>query len=193
MRKTVTRTKRCLLVLSPLALFVSMAVSAQIAPAARDAMKRDLGMTDAQVSQYYEIEQLADSRGQLLAKAQGTDFAGSWIERNPNGQYEFVVATTSKQPQKTPAGVTTRHAKHNLASLEAAKAQLDAAQDHAPDGVYGWGVDVRSNSVSLDVAPGAQRDAIEFVAMSGADPGTIRFSPMESRPVPLVAFMGGSE
>jgi streptogrisin C len=193
MRNTVSRAKRGMLVLSPLALLVSMAASAQIAPVARDAMKRDLGLTDAQVSQYYEIEQLAESRGLLLAKAQGTDFAGSWIERNASGEYQFVVATTSKESQKVPAGVTTRQAKHSLASLEAAKAQLDAIADSAPEGVYAWGVDVRSNAVSIDVAPGAQREAIDFVAASGADPGTIRFSPMESRPVPLVTFMGGSE
>ncbi|HET9484004.1 MAG TPA: S1 family peptidase [Xanthomonadales bacterium] len=193
MHHSFSRGRRVLLKLSPLALLLSMAASAQIAPTARDAMKRDLGMTDDQVSQYLEIEQLAGTHGQLLAKSQGTDFAGSWIERNAKGEYTFVVATTSKEPQKTPSGVATRQAKHSLAQLEAAKAQLDNMRDSAPEGVYGWGVDVRSNSVSIDVAPGAQREAIDFVAASGADPGTIRFSPMASRPVPLATFYGGSE
>ena len=193
MHKTVFSAKRRLLLLSPLALFVSMAASAQIAPTARDAMKRDLGLTDAQVSRYYEVEQLAEARGPLIAKAQGSDFAGSWIERTPNGEYQFVVASTSAQPGKVPAGVAMRKASHNLAALEAAKGQLDNVRDSAPRGVYGWVVDVRRNSVLVDVAPGAQKEAIDFVAASGADPGTIRFELMESPPVPLATFYGGSE
>ncbi len=184
---------RGLLGLSPLALLMSLSVSAQIAPAARDAMKRDLGMTDAQVSHYLKIERLAETDGLQLAKAQGAGFAGSWIERTPNGNYQYVVATTLTQRQKGPAGVALRKASHSLAKLESAKAELDKVRGSAPAGVYGWGVDVRNNSVRVDVAPGAQKAAIDFVAASRADAGTIRFSTMESAPRPLVTFYGGSE
>jgi len=191
MRKTFS-SKRRLLVLSPFALLISMAASAQVAPSARDAMKRDLGMTDGQVQNYLDVERLAGAQGEMLAKAQGAGFAGSWIERKPNGDYQFVVATTGK-PQQGQAGVSVRSAKHSLEHLEAAKAALDQVQKSAPVGVYGWVVDVRSNSVRLDVAPGAQKAAIDFVAASGADAATIQFAPMESAPRPLVTFYGGSE
>lgn len=189
MRKFVTRG---LFVLSPLALLVSTAVSAQVAPTLRDAMKRDLGMTDAQVSNYLGVEQIAESHGASLAKAQGPAFAGSWIEQQPNGEYLFVVATTGK-PGKGSTGVAFRKAGHSLQQLDAAKAELDRVKGSAPAGVYGWGVDVRANKVRVDVAPGAQRAAIDFVAASGADASTISFSPMESRPKPLATFYGGSE
>jgi streptogrisin C len=193
MRKTLSRARRGMLVLSPLALLVSMAVSAaDLAPSARDAMKRDLGMTDAQVSQYLKVERLAEQQGRELANAQGARFAGSWIERKPNGDYQYVVATTSIQPQRGPSGVAIRNARHSLAQLDAAKAQLDA-RGNAPAGVYGWAVDVRQNAVVVDVAPGAQKAAIDFVAASGADAGTIRFNTMASAPKPLVTFYGGSE
>jgi len=193
MRKTVSRARRGLFVLSPLAFLVSLSASAQIAPAAHDAMKRDLGMTDAQVADYLETERLAGAQGALLAKSQGAAFAGSWIERTADGDWQFVVASTSKQPVKGPAGVVLRKAGHSLAALEAAKAELDRVRASAPAGVYGWGVDVRSNAVRVDVAPGSQKAAIDFVAASGADPGTIRFENMESQPVPLATFYGGSE
>jgi streptogrisin C len=193
MHHTVFQAKRGLLALSPLALLLSMAASAQIAPTAREAMKRDLGMTDAQVTRYYEVEQLAESRGALIAKAQGADFAGSWIERTPAGDYQFVVASTAAESGKVPAGVAMRKVDHSLAALEAAKGQLDNMRDSAPRGVYGWVVDVRGNSVLVDVAPGSQKEAIDFVAASGADAGTIRFNLMESAPVPLATFYGGSE
>ena len=121
MRKTVSRR---LFVLSPLALLISTLVSAApVAPAARDAMKRDLGMTDAQVTQYFELEDIVERQGGQIAKAQGAGFAGSWFERNANGDFQFVVAST--QPQKGAAGVTVRKANHSLAQLEAAKAELE--------------------------------------------------------------------
>jgi streptogrisin C len=193
MRKITFRARRGLLVLSPLALMISMAASAATAPTARDAMKRDLGMTDAQVTQYLKVERLADTQGRALAQAQGAAFAGSWIERTPSGGSQFVVATTSSQPQKMPAGVVLRPARFSLARLDANKAELDKLNARAPAGVYGWGVDVRTNTVRVDVARGALKAAIDFIAASGIDADTVRFSRMDSAPKPLLTFYGGSE
>ena len=193
MRLTASRASRGLLLLSPLAFFVSLAANAAIDPAARPALQRDLGLSNQQLAQYEKIDRLAEQQGRQLAKAQGARFAGSWIERKANGDFEYVVATTSLQPQQGPAGVAIRNARHSLAQLEASKAELDALRGSAPAGVYGWDVDVRNNSVRVDVAPGAQKAAIDFVAASGADAGTIRFSRMESPPRQLGTFYGGSE
>ena len=193
MRITASRAQRGLLVLSPLAFFISMAASAAIDPAARGAIQRDLGMTPQQLSQYEKIERLAETQGRNLVKAQGARFAGTWIERKPNGEYQLVVGTTSLQPQNGPAGVAIRNARHSLAQLDAAKAELDQIRTQAPAGVYGWTVDVRRNAVVVDVGPGAQKAAIDFVAASGADAATIRFNVMASQPKPLATFYGGSE
>ena len=62
-----------------------------------------------------------------------------------------------------------------------------------PAGIYAWGVDVRTNAVTVDVAPGAEDAAIDFVAASGIDASVVRFNTMASAPRPLVAFQGGSE
>jgi streptogrisin C len=186
-------------VLSPLALLISMAASAaDYNPTLRAAMKRDLGMNDAQLSQYIAAERTAERYGRLFAKAQGDRFAGSWLERTPNGGWQYVVATTSVQPQAAPKGVAVRNARHTLAALNASKRELDAQlarAGRAPAGVYGWSVDVRDNTVTVDVGMGiaAKKAAIDFVAASGADAGTIRFRNMASAPRPLVTFEGGSE
>ncbi len=200
MRKFATWAKCGLLTLSPLALALSMSASAAPgdlpSPALRAAMQRDLGMTAGQLNQYLAIERLATTKRSALAREQGRNYAGSWIERKANGDYQLVVASTSLQPQQGPAGVTIRNARHSAAQLNAAKAELDllAAQaGRAPAGVYGWGVDVRTNSVTLNVAPTARKAAIDFVAASGADASTIRFNTMASAPRPLVTFEGGSE
>ena len=184
---------------SPLVLAISMTAAAapgdQPSPAMRATMQRDLNMTPAQLSQYLTVERLASLQQHALAKAQGEHFAGSWIERQANGDYEFVMATTSPSTKGVPAGVAVRKARHSLAHLNASKEALDARArpGSVPAGIYAWGVDVRTNTVTLDIAPSAQRAAIDFVAASGADASTIRFDVMESAPRPLVTLEGGSE
>ena len=64
------------------------------------------------VGPYLKVERLATLQEKQLAKAQGRNYAGSWIERGGNGQYKLVVATTSIRPQKGPAGVEIRNARH---------------------------------------------------------------------------------
>jgi len=183
MRKFASWAKRGALVLSPLPLFVAMAASAagpsdQVSASVRAAMQRDLGLTSAQLAQYLKVERLATQSQAQLAKAQGNNFAGSWIERKANGNYQLVVATTSLRPQKGAADITIRNVRHNLAELDASKAQLDtvlAQGGKVPKGVYGWYVDVQSNSVVVSVGQGHQQAAIDFVAASGADARTVRF------------------
>jgi streptogrisin C len=199
MRKFLTRAKRGLLVVSPLTLLLAMAASAAPAsggpsPAVRAAMQRDLGLTSAQLTQYLKIERLAAAQQQKLAAAQGRNFAGSWIERKPNGSYQLVVATTSLRAQKVPAGVELRSARHTLAELEASKGQLDAmlAQGgKAPHGVYGWYVDVQSNSVVVSIGKGQERAGIDFVAASGANAESVRFVVDEEQPSLRADVKGG--
>ena len=131
-----------------------------------------------------------------MAKAQGDRFAGAWLEQKPNGEFRYVVATTSIQPQRMPAGAELRSVRHSLARLEASKAEIDtmaAVGSRAPTGVYGWFVDVRNNSVTVNVAPGGEQAAVDFVAASGADAATVRFETMASAPRPLATLQGGSE
>ncbi len=200
MRKFASWAKRGLFALSPLALFAAMAASAagpaEPPASVREAMQRDLGLSPAQLNQYLKAERLATQQGRQLAQAQGDRYAGSWLERDARGDYRLVVATTSIQPQLAPAGAEVRNVRHSAATLGASKGELDelvARGARVPDGVYGWFVDVRNNSVTVNVAPGAQSSAIGFVAASGADVGTLRFQTMDSAPMPLATFKGGSE
>ena len=201
MRKSVPLTRRSLLVLSPIVLTVAMVASAAppasdqaVSPALRQAMQRDLGLTPAQLSQYLKTERQAALLERQLAKAQGRNFAGSWIERKTDGSYRLVVGTTSIAPQKAPAGVEIRQARHSFASLKASKARLDDVLAHggkAPRGVYGWYVDLPSNSVVVSVGRGGQKAGIDFVAISGADAGTVRFETMEEQPSLRMDVLGG--
>ena len=189
------------LVFAPLALAVAMiAASApalaadNLSPALRAAMQRDLGLTSAQLSQYLKTERIADQQQKSLEKQQGSHFAGSWLERKGNGNFQFVVATTSVGAQKAPAGVEIRNARHSLADLDAAKGQLDlqlAQGAKSPKGVYSWAVDVQSNSVVIGIGKGGQQAGIDFVARSGADAQTVRFVTMDEQPTLRAALKGG--
>lgn len=199
MRKFASWAKRGLLVVSPLSLVVAMAASAAdpsgaMPDSVRAAMQRDLGLTSAQLSQYLKIERLAALQEKQLAHAQGRDFAGSWIERNASGGYQLVVATTSIRSQKAAAGVEIRQARRSLDELTSSKSRLDAvlaSEGKAPDGVYGWYVDLPSNSVVVSVGKGGQQAGIDFVAASGIDAQSVRLETAEEQPSLRVDLKGG--
>lgn len=199
MRKFASWAKRGLLVLSPLPLVFAMTASAvgpadNMSPTLRAAMQRDLGLTSAQLSQYLKIERLAELQSKPLATAQGRKFAGSWIERQADGTFKLVVATTSGFPQKGPAGVEFRTARHPIADLAASKAQLDTMVERGgkvPNGVYSWYVDLPSNTLVVGIGKGKQNAGIDFVANSGANAEHVRFVVEEEQASKRAALKGG--
>lgn len=199
MRKFASWAKRGLYFLSPLPLLAAMTASAAtpsdtLSDSLRTAMQRDLGLTQAQLAQYLKIERLANLQQKQLATAQGRNYAGSWIERKANGNFQVVVATTSLRAQKGSADVEIRNARRNLAELDASKAELDAVLARAgkvPAGVYGWYVDLPGNSVVVSVGKGHEQAGIDFVAASGVDAGAVRIETAEEQPSLRVDLKGG--
>lgn len=199
MRKFSSWAKHGLLVLSPLTLMIAMAASAagsadNVSASVRKAMQRDLGMSSAQLSQYLSIERLAAQQEKQLAKSQGRNFAGSWIEQKPDGNYQLVVATASSIPQKKGiVGVEFRTARHTKADLDTSKAELDTllSNGRTPKGVYGWYVDVKTNSVVVSIGRGQQKAGIDFVAASGANIDSLRFVVDAEQPSLRMNVLGG--
>lgn len=183
---------------APLALAAALAAgsasAAGIDPTLAAAMQRDLGLTSPQLAQYLKTERLAQQQEKALARAQDRQYAGSWIERQGNGNFRLVVATTAIKPQKAPAGVEIRQARNSLDTLNTAKGRLDDVLAHggkAPKGVYGWYVDLPSNSVVVSVGKGGQKAGIDFVAVSGAEASTIRFETADEQPSLRMDVYGG--
>jgi streptogrisin C len=199
MRKFATWAKRGLLVIAPATILVAMVAAAagpsdNVSPVLRAAMQRDLGLTSAQLSQYLRIERLATLQQNQLAAAQGRNYAGSWIERQADGTFKLVVATTRIGPQKAPAGVEYRSARNTFADLKASKSQLDALVERGgkvPKGVYSWYVDQQSNTVVVGIGKGGQKAGIDFVAASGANAAHVRFVVEEEQARPLASLKGG--
>lgn len=199
MRKFASWAKRGLIVLSPLPLVFAMTASAigfadNMSPTLRAAMQRDLGLTSAQLSQYLKIERLAELQSKQLATTQGRQFAGSWIERQADGSFKLVVATTSSFPQRGPADVEFRTARRTFADLATSKAQLDTMVERGgkvPNGVYSWYVDLPSNTLVVGIGKGKQNAGIDFVAASGANAEHVRFVVEEEQASKRAALKGG--
>ncbi|WP_190238471.1 S1 family peptidase [Marilutibacter maris] len=185
--------------MSVLAVTVAMAVSGaavaadDLSPALKAAMQRDLGLSGPQLAQYIRAERLASQQEKVVARQLGRNFAGTWLERKADGSFGVVVGTTSMANARSVAGVETRQARHSLASLNTAKAQLDGQHGRAgaPRGVYSWAVDLPSNSVVVGIAPGAEDAAIDFIARSGLDANTVRFETMREAPQRRIDIEGG--
>lgn len=172
---------------------LASAMAADVDPALKTAMKRDLGLSERELGQYVRTERLAQQQEKTMERQLGRNYAGSWIERQADGSFKFVVATTSGRAVKA-AGIESRQARHSLRSLNEAKGQLDtmlAVGKRAPKQVYGWYVDVRNNSVVVSVGRGGEQAGIDFVAASGIDARTVRFETADEQPSLRMDVYGG--
>jgi streptogrisin C len=140
-----------------------------------------------------KVERLASIEEKRLADAQGSNFGGSWIERKADGNYQLVVATTANSAGRGLSDVEFAACATAQAELETSKAALDdvLAGGRAPEGVYGWHVDLPSNSVVVSIGRGQEHAAIDFVAASGADSATVRFVVDEEQPSLRSTLKGG--
>ncbi|WP_149193048.1 S1 family peptidase [Luteimonas suaedae] len=185
------------LVCTPIALAAAMlagsAFAAEIDPALKSALQRDLGLSGTQLAEYLKAERVAAQHEAAIQRQLGRHFAGSWIERKADGSHGFVVGTTLSTV-KAPAGVEVRHQRHSLASLNNAKGRLDqilAQGAKVPRGVYGWYVDLPTNSVVVSIGHGGEEAAIDFVAVSGLDVETVRFETVDEQPRLHMDVLGG--
>lgn len=174
-------------------------------PGVSFAMQRDLGIMPGQIAQYTQVANLAHTQDAVAQRQLGASYAGSWIERNADGTFKYVVAAADGKSAAIP-GADVRQVRYSMTQLETAMTRLDNAGrrsyvgarvsrgPRAPQGVHTWSVDPRSNAVVLGISADAQDRAIDFVAASGADAGTIRFDTMASAPVTTAAnIYGGLE
>ncbi|KWS02238.1 Streptogrisin-C precursor (Serine protease C) (SGPC) [Lysobacter capsici AZ78] len=169
-------------------------------PTLKLAMQRDLGLSSAQVAQMVQADRIATTQEAALRRTLGSGYAGSWVERNDDGSYRVVAATSGAQKSVAVAGVELRHVRHSLKQLNDSMAALDRdARRRVPgisklrSGVQSWYVDPTTNSVVVSVAPGADEEAIDFVAVSGADISSIRVEEAVGTPQTTATVQGGIE
>ena len=181
--------------------FAADAPNPPVSAGMRQALQRDLGLTASEIPRYLDTERLATRKQAEAQRTLGASYAGSWLERDASGAFQFVVATT-QQAQTTKAralGAKTRVVRHSLAALEASMSHLDRTRTSrsvgvlrpTDPGIHAWRIDLPSNSVVITIAPKATDAAIDFVASSGADIALVRFETARQRPQPTFDIRGG--
>lgn len=171
-----------------------------VSPGLKFAMQRDLGIFPGQLPQYLQTEKLASTQGAAIERELGANFAGTWIDRKPDGSFAFVAATSGARKSTTLAGVELRTVRHSLKQLQQSMDALDAGASARVKGVskplggvQTWYVDVRSNSVVVKVDEGATEAGVDFVALSGADSGAVRIETAPGQLQTTANIVGGIE
>lgn len=160
------------------------------------AMQRDLNLTAEQLPRFFKLQHETLAREAQAQRAFGANFAGGWLERSSTGDFRYVVATTGAAKASLP-GSEVRQVRHSLRQLEGTMARLNDVRQRARDaralsGVQSWYVDLPSNSVVVKVQEGAMLRAIDLVAVSAADVGTVRFERAEGIAMPAANVIGGN-
>lgn len=172
----------------------------EASPELKFAMQRDLGIFPGQIAQYLQTEKLARSQAAAIERELGSNFAGSWIERNQDGSFKVVAATAGARKSSAIGGVELRTVRHSLKQLQNSMDLLDAASNarikgisKPLTGVQSWYVDPVNNAVVVRVDQGASERAVDFVALSGADAGAVRVEEVPGTLQTSANIVGGIE
>jgi streptogrisin C len=161
-----------------------------LAPGMLDALRRDLGLTTAQVRTRLAMEAAAPVTERRLRAELGAVFGGAWL---PAGAGPLVVAVTDPAAAGTvrAAGAVPTLVRHTERRLAAVRAALDAVP--APPDIHSWYVDVTTNTVVVSAAPHATAAVERFVASAGVDRTTVRTATSTGTPRTLYDVRGGDQ
>ncbi|MFD9206113.1 S1 family peptidase [Streptomyces sioyaensis] len=128
-----------------------------------DAMRRDLGLTAAQVRT--RLAQEADAHRSVAAvrRALSAPPAGMWFDKS-TGRLVVAVTGAADAQRVRDVGAVPRTVPHSRAALTGLMRRISGRAGDGVPGVTGWGVDERANGVVLRVARtrrGPRTDAFE--------------------------------
>jgi len=156
------------------------------------ALRRDLGLTDAQIHRRLAVEARAARVEPDLRAALGDRFGGAWID--DDGE-RLVVGITdpSLADGVRDAGAEPRLVTWSLAQLDAVKATLDREVAHADAGIHAWHVDVARNRVVVHAADPDSPSVDELVGALGVAGAIVEVVASPERPRPFYTTRGGDE
>ncbi|MPZ26028.1 MAG: trypsin-like serine protease [Micromonosporaceae bacterium] len=165
------------------------ATSELASPTMLHAIQRDLGLTEREALGQLAREADAATASEQLSSSLGSGFAGAWLDDSQ--QLVVGVTDAALAEQVRAAGAEPRLVANSERALNAAMTRLDRADRPASSEVHGWQVDVATNSVVVQAAPGAVDAATEFIAASGIDADLARVEVSREAPRLLFDVVGG--
>ncbi|WP_225101963.1 S1 family peptidase [Streptomyces sp. CoH27] len=164
-------------------------VAAPVPAALLPALRRDLGLTPQAAATRLAGEARAAATQEALKRALGNRWAGAWLS---NADTTLTVATTDPAAARTIVadGGRARVVRNSLATLDRAKATLDAAARTAtPKNTPLWYVDQAANTVVVQSTDTNRTK--DFLARSGVDHFLVRVVRASDAPRPLADLRGG--
>ncbi|SDZ40046.1 streptogrisin C [Amycolatopsis xylanica] len=154
------------------------------------AMQQDLGLTYDQAVAALATENAASTLSESLTAALGDTFAGSYYDATTK-RLHVDVTDASKLDQVKAAGADAGVARFSATQLNSTVDRLNSAEATAPKSVTTWGVDSKTNRVTVTVEPGKAGDVDSYLAKTGVDKGAVTVVESADRPSLQYDVRGG--
>nr|MDT0660340.1 alpha-lytic protease prodomain-containing protein [Micromonospora sp. DSM 115978] len=155
------------------------------------ALRRDLGVSDAQLRARRVTEESAYPAERLLRAKLGAGFAGVWVAADGSGLVAGVTSAGDGAVVER-VGVQGRLVRYSAERLDAMKEALDRHAVGVPGTVFAWYVDFPTNSVTIVAQSGRRADALGYAVDAGVDPGAVRVD-FQDGPMRELAEMRGGQ
>ncbi|PWI10694.1 serine protease [Streptomyces sp. NWU339] len=154
------------------------------------ALRRDLGLTEAQASERLANEAEAGTRAGRLRIALGERFAGAWVHGTASENLTVATVDAGDVPAIEAQGATASVVRRTLSDLVAAKAKLDAAATRVQIlDTPVWYVDVPNNRIMVQAR--SQAAGTAFVEAAGLQDSDVGIHPTTDSPRLMQDITGG--
>ncbi|HLU43957.1 MAG TPA: S1 family peptidase [Natronosporangium sp.] len=153
------------------------------------AMERDLGLSADEAQRVMALEYAASQTEAALQESLASEFGGAWL----NDQRQLMVGITDATlaDEVRAAGAHPVLVTNSLATLDAAVDTLNSGATPDASEVYGWHVDVTTNEVVVQAAPGATDAALAWLESTGVDSTLVRIEVSTEAPQLFYDIIGG--
>jgi streptogrisin C len=164
---------------------------AELAPADMIAVvQRDLGLTAEQATAKLAADFAASAtEAEIRNTLDETVLGGAWI--NSSGKLVVAITDRTVADEVRAAGALPMLVSHSEAELNSVMSSLDASRAPSHTQVYGWHVDVKTNSVVVQAAPGAEAAAAAWVEANVANGAPVRVETSTEAPQIFPDIIGG--
>jgi streptogrisin C len=159
-----------------------------VSPQILAAMRRDLGVDDAQARTRLQRAKWASGVSAKLSAQTGTDFGGAWLAADGT-TLKIAVTDPDAEAVVRQSGAVPVLVKRSEQKLVTAKEKLDAVRSAAGD-VTGWYVDVPTNKLVVVAKPGATGDARDLAETAGVSADSVTIKTSTASPKPLFDVRG---
>ncbi|MEU5848343.1 S1 family peptidase [Saccharopolyspora shandongensis] len=156
-----------------------------------DAMQRDFGLDRDQALQRLDQEAAAGEAEERLRGTLGSTFGGAYFDP-ALGKLVVGVTDEARFDEVREAGAEPKLVVYSIEQLNGVVEGLNERSATAPQGVSGWYVDGRGNSVVLTTRPGTAPDAAQFVRASRVLTDAVRVTESLEDPRTYADVIGGN-